>query len=76
MQEYSRRFASEYLPELRREPGLTESSGQILVWLKYKTNNLTGGTINTAANVVCNWPVIRDILSDHMPIQNKHENLS
>ena len=25
MQEYSRRFASEYLPELRREPGVTES---------------------------------------------------
>ena len=56
------------------------SKRQILVWLKHKTSNLTGGTINTAANVVnCNWPVIRAFLSDHMPIilkQNKHENLT
>ena len=48
------------------------SKRQILVWLKYKTSNLTGGTINIAANVVnCNWPVIRLVsayLSDHMPI--------
>ena len=34
------------------------SKRQILVWLKHKTSNLTGGTINIAANVVnCNWPV-------------------
>ena len=45
------------------------SKGQILVWLKHKTSNVTGGTINIAANVVnCNWPVIRAYLSDHMPI--------
>ena len=45
------------------------SKTQILVWLKHKTSNLTGGTINIAANVVnCNWPVIRAYLSDHMPI--------
>ena len=35
------------------------SKRQILVWLKHNTSNLTGGTINIAANVVnCNWPVI------------------
>ena len=45
------------------------SKRQILVWSKYKTSNLTDGTINTAANVVnCNWPVIRAYLSDHVPI--------
>ena len=44
------------------------SKRQILVWLKHKTSNLTGGTINIAANVNCNWPVIRAYLSDHMPI--------
>ena len=45
------------------------SKGQILVWLQHKASNLTGGTINTAANVVnCNWPVIRAYLSEHMPI--------
>ena len=45
------------------------SKRQILFWLKHKASNLTGGTINTAANVVnCNWPVKRAYLSDHMPI--------
>ena len=45
------------------------SKGQILVWLKHKTSNVTGRTINVAANVVnCNWPVIRAYLSDHMSI--------
>ena len=45
------------------------SKRQILVWLKHKTSNLTGGTINIIAKVVnCNWPVIRAYLSDHMPI--------
>ena len=46
------------------------SKRQILVWLKHKTSNsVTGGTINTAANVVnCNWPVIGAYLSDHIPI--------
>ena len=29
MQEYSRRFAREYPPELRREPGLTESTARV-----------------------------------------------
>ena len=45
------------------------SKRQILVWLKHKTSNLTGGTITMAANVVnCNWPVISAYLSDHMSI--------
>ena len=47
--------------------------------VEHKTSNLTGGTINTAANTVnCNWPVIRAYLSDHMPIilKKKHENLT
>ena len=47
------------------------SKRQILVWLKHKTSNLTGGTINIVTNhdvVNCNWPVIRAYLSDHMPI--------
>ena len=30
MQEYSRRFAREYPPELRREPGLIESTGHLI----------------------------------------------
>ena len=30
MQEYNRRFPREYPPELRREPGLTESTAQDL----------------------------------------------
>ena len=30
MQEYSRQFAREYPPALRREPGLTESTGYTL----------------------------------------------
>ena len=29
MQEYNRRFAREYPPELRREPGLTESTAMV-----------------------------------------------
>ena len=38
------------------------SKRQILVWLKHKTSNLTGGTINIAANVVnCNWPVNKSL---------------
>ena len=36
--------------------------------VEVKTSNLTGGTINIAANVVCKWPVIRAYLSDHMAI--------
>ena len=31
MQEYSRQFAREFPPELRREPGLTESTGYLTI---------------------------------------------